>query len=617
MKYYKKILILIFLCFLAVAFVLMAATSLKYREYLGNGATGKIHAVTVATYEIGDGHRNTLSLPGKITGLAPRTPVTLSATIQAQPGESLLVKSVFAPLRLYVDDTLLYEYGREDSYPFYLNDPPTGLAIVKLPEGGGEFSLRVEYESLTQRSVLSIPAFLIGDNAALLDHLFQSEGFSLLFSMILIFLGIVIILVSHTFVRKISSGTSFVWLGLFSVSVGIWVLGECDLAAFLIPYPSLLYAMTYAGLFCMAIPFLRFGLVVLNPQNRLPFLIMLWIHELSVVSSFLLQITGRMDFIKTLYWFHIITPLGFITFAVCLVWEHFRCHNSAAKRFAPAVLLLAVSAVLEVINYWLNLIGVLTLFFQMGVLIFIVFLGIVSGYYVRESMLIAAEKNRLEYEMSAMEQHLSLQRMQYQKIAEDNELVKLQRHDLRHQLAVLRGLTADEQKLNDYIDGLAARIPAAESVRLCENYAVNAVAAYYYAVAQKAEIDIFARLAIPQGLDGRVESDLCVVVGNLMENAIEACGRMTNGKRFIRIVSELEQGILTLVADNSFTGKIHKQEDIFLSSKRRGEGLGTSSVTAVAKKYGGNTLFEEKEGVFQASVYLRIDQAETEAETQT
>lgn len=419
-------------------------------------------------------------------------------------------------------------------------------------------------------------------------------------------------LVSLTFVRKLSSGASFLWLGLFTLSAGIWVLEECDLTAFLIPYPSLLYAMAYAGLFCVAIPLLRFGLVILNPENRLPFVVMLRVHDGSVAAAFLLQLTGRVDFTKTLYWFHIITPLAFLVFAVCLVWEHFKRHNPAAKRFAPAVLLLAASTVLEVVNYWLRLTGTLTLFFQLGVLAFVISLGIVSGYYVRESMVIAAEKNRLEYEMSAMGRHLSLQRLQYQKIAEDNKLVKIQRHDLRHQLAVLRGLTADAEKLNEYLDSLAMGIPSSEIVRLCENYAVNAVAAHYYTMARQAEIDISVRLSVPQKLEVGVESDLCVVVGNLLENAIEACGRMDSGRRFIRISSGLELGVLTLAVDNSFTGGIRRQDDAFLSSKRLGGGLGISSVTAVARRHGGNARFEAKDGVFQASEYLRVHNTEAD-----
>ncbi|MDD4565085.1 MAG: GHKL domain-containing protein [Eubacteriales bacterium] len=606
LKQYKRFFALAFVCFLAVALMLIGNASLKHREVLENDATGKMRTVTAVIYEAGDGQRGVLSLPGKLVGLEPRTEVTLSAMVQAQPGESLLVKSVFAPLHLYVNGTPLYEYGQEGSYPAYMNDPPTGLAIVKLPESSGEFSLRVEYESLTQRDTLSLPAFYAGDNAALLERLFKSEGFSLLFSLILILLGTAMTLVSLTFVRNLPSGTSFLWLELFSLSAGIWVFGECDLSAFLLPYPALLYAMAYAGLFCMAIPFLRFGLIILNPQSKLPFGIMLWVHYASVAGAFLLQLTGLMDFTRSLYWFHIITPLGFVTFAVCLVWEHFRHHNPAARRFAPAVLLLAASTVLEVINYWLNLTVTLTLFFQLGVLAFVISLGIVSGYYVRESMRNAAERNRLEYEMRTLERQLYLQRLQYQRIAENEKLIKAQRHDLRHQLAVLRSLTSDEQKLNEYIDRLVENIPSGGGVRFCENYSVNAVAVYYCAMAKQAGIDISVVLTVPQELDGAAESDLCVLVGNLMENAVEACGRIESGKRFIRINSGLEHGILTLTADNSFTGRIRKQDNAFLSSKRPGEGTGISSVTAVAKKYGGNARFEENDGVFQDSVYLRL-----------
>ena len=152
-----------------------------------------------------------------------------------------------------------------------------------------------------------------------------------------------------------------------------------------------------------------------------------------------------------------------------------------------------------------------------------------------------------------------------------------------------------------------ANIPSSSVAQLCENYAVNAVAAHYYAMAQQAEIDISVRLALPQKLENAVESDLCVVVGNLMENAIEACGRMTEGRRFIRVGSGLEHGVLTLTADNSFSGKLRKRDHAFLSSKRPGEGMGISSVTAVARKYGGNARFEERDEVFQASVYLRVE----------
>lgn len=605
MRHSQKLFPLIFLGFLTLSFFLFASFSLNYRLSLSIESR-EPRLITNVTYEMETGERSTLILPHTLNGLSPRTLVTLFCQIEAKPGESILVKSVFAPMRLYVNGVLFYEYGQRGSYPFFMNDPPTGLAMIKLPKEGGALSVRVEYESLTQRDTLSLPAFYVGEPASLLGRLLKADGLSFLFSLILIFLGTAMMLTSLTFVRKVPSGTSFLWLGLFSLSAGIWVLGECDFTSWLLPYPSLLYAMAYIGLFCVTIPFLRFGLVILQPRNKLLIRIILWLHYISVITAFILQLTGFMDFTRSLFWFHIIAMLGFMTFAACFIWEGIHNHNPSAIRFAPAILLLTLFILLELMNYWLHLTNTLTLFFQLGVLAFVISLSIVSGFYVQESLYTAAEKSRLEYEMGCMEQQLSLQRLQYQKMAEEEVRLKNLHHDLRHQLAVLRSLTGDKEKLDNYLARLITQIPSGKGMYLCENYAVNAVTSYYYAMAQQAEIQLDVSLTIPKELSSNVEIDLCVLIGNLLENAVEACARIHGGSSFIRMNSSLKYGILTLTVDNSFTGRILRDGNIFLSSKRRGSGIGVSSIMAVAKKHNGGTRFEENNGVFQASVYLKI-----------
>ena len=62
--------------------------------------------------------------------------------------------------------------------------------------------------------------------------------------------------------------------------------------------------------------------------------------------------------------------------------------------------------------------------------------------------------------------------------------------------------------------------------------------------------------------------------------------------------------MLGITVDNSFSGEVKKDGDLFLSDKREGEGVGISSVRAVARKYGGLAKFEAKDGVFQVSVLL-------------
>jgi len=334
---------------------------------------------------------------------------------------------------------------------------------------------------------------------------------------------------------------------------------------------------------------------------------MLWTHYSAVAAAIFLQLIGKVDFIKSLFFFNVITPLAFVLFAICLVWEWLKNKNPASKKFAPAVLILAFSTILELVNYWFRFIQTLTIFFQFGVLFFIVSLGIVSGYYVQESIQTALENKRLEYEMWNMEKQLSLQRTQYQKIAEDQDRFKKERHDFRQHLAVLKGLVKDEDRFNEYIDHLTSTTMTNRSILLCENYAISAVASYYYNMALEAGIDITLALAVPRDLGAPFESDLSIVVGNLLENAIEACLCMDEeARKFIRLKSSLNHNIFTITVDNSYSCEVKIRDGIFYSSKHEGEGIGISSVRAIAEKHKGGSRFEESQGVFMASVYLSV-----------
>ncbi|WP_312637287.1 ATP-binding protein [Oscillibacter sp.] len=211
--------------------------------------------------------------------------------------------------------------------------------------------------------------------------------------------------------------------------------------------------------------------------------------------------------------------------------------------------------------------------------------------------------------MEAVNRQLALQRMQFQKVAENDALVKAQRYDLRHQLTVLRDLYEqnDRERLGRYLQALTEKLPSGREPPLCENYAVNAVASHYADMARQTGFEVSVRLAVLAELSAALESDLCVIVGDLMENAAEACARMTGDSRLVRVRSQLEHGVLTLAVDNSFDGTLRRNDGIFLSSKREGEGIGLASVIAVAKKHGDSAQFEEKDSVFQASVYVLVE----------
>lgn len=243
------------------------------------------------------------------------------------------------------------------------------------------------------------------------------------------------------------------------------------------------------------------------------------------------------------------------------------------------------------------------------------------------------------------QQFLAMQRAQYKALSKNIEQTKAARHDLRHQLAVIRSYNenGEQSKLAHYLDTLISEIPDGQGAEYCENMAVNAIVSHYAALARQNGVELSVKLTVPESGEKISDTSLCVIFGNLLENAIEGCGRvgdgMTDGtdemdktdktadgtdktadgmdgtdktadvsesKGFIRLYSRLQYNTLTITMDNSFDGNAFTREGRFLSRKHGDFGIGTASITAVAEKHGGGAEFETDGMVFKSSVYVRV-----------
>ena len=113
-----------------------------------------------------------------------------------------------------------------------------------------------------------------------------------------------------------------------------------------------------------------------------------------------------------------------------------------------------------------------------------------------------------------------------------------------------------------------------------------------------------ARLDLPPQLP-LPEPDFCVVMGNLLENALDALGTNKPGA-FLKIRASLKDWKeLILTVDNGPVAEPVVRDGQLLSSKHEGAGIGTASVKRVAAHYNGVADFSWRDGVFYASVYLR------------
>jgi signal transduction histidine kinase len=145
--------------------------------------------------------------------------------------------------------------------------------------------------------------------------------------------------------------------------------------------------------------------------------------------------------------------------------------------------------------------------------------------------------------------------------------------------------------------------------RFCENESVNALVTYYKGIAENAGIDVTLRLNIPYHPGKIANVDLSRIIGNMLENAVEACRLMDFGAKNIRLQSMISGDMLVFGMNNSFDGDYKTDTDGSFVSRKRESGIATGlkSIRSVAEKYNGSVKFETCDRVFKTSV--RLDMA--------
>lgn len=204
---------------------------------------------------------------------------------------------------------------------------------------------------------------------------------------------------------------------------------------------------------------------------------------------------------------------------------------------------------------------------------------------------------------------LAMQAMQYENLREKITEARRAKHDVRHHITLMQKYVNEENyaALNDYLKRYGKSLPDDSLEVYCENTAANAVLLYFAQQAKKNGIEFTAKTVIPAGLS-IPDTDISVLLGNLLENALEACKKEPAENRKIIIHASTDDSALCITVDNTYTGKLkHTGDGELASTKHRGRGLGTHSVRSIARQYGGVCRFEAKDGMFYASVYCKAE----------
>ncbi len=231
------------------------------------------------------------------------------------------------------------------------------------------------------------------------------------------------------------------------------------------------------------------------------------------------------------------------------------------------------------------------------------------------------EKAREKYNAEFARDIISTGRDHYQQVDEMYDKLRILHHDYKYHLGVVRESlrSGDAEEADKYLTGVEEALTKYELPHYCKNSVLNALLANYAERCARTGIVYDVHISLPAPLN-IPNYELCIILGNLLENAAEACEKLSaedstvanagvNAARKITVKIKPVAAQLVVMVKNSYGGGLPQsmsQNGGELVSAKTSGGLGLRSVRAVAAKYGGELINEWNDTEFAAYVTVRL-----------
>lgn len=239
---------------------------------------------------------------------------------------------------------------------------------------------------------------------------------------------------------------------------------------------------------------------------------------------------------------------------------------------------------------------ILPCFFAVSLLIYFLYYVLAAEH--RKTELLTAQQIRQARELDFYDRTQTL-----------CEELRRTRHELKNHIAAMDALLADGEyeKLRAYFEGFLGESRATLEDFHCENRFVSAVAGSFIRSARAEGIRVEVSAAVPPALPV-ADSDLCSLLSNLLENAVEGCQRA--GGDAVRASLHTDKGYLFVSVANPAAGDVLAENPLLHTTKAEpaGHGCGVPLIRRIAAKYGGCAAFGMENGWFTADVMLCMEE---------
>ena len=209
------------------------------------------------------------------------------------------------------------------------------------------------------------------------------------------------------------------------------------------------------------------------------------------------------------------------------------------------------------------------------------------------------EKKIAAYQQELIETH-------YNEVDNMYRQMRLWRHDYRNHIQTMKAYAAagDLDAIRSYLDELETDLSAVDTVIRTGNKMTDAILNSKISLARSKNIKVTADANVPVAL-GFSEIDLCIIIGNLFDNAIEASLSLPEEERMIRVYIDIKNTQLYISFTNMTAGKkLPRLGRGFATTKGNNRGLGLPHIDSVVDRLGGYLYRASEDGAFTTEILL-------------
>lgn len=211
------------------------------------------------------------------------------------------------------------------------------------------------------------------------------------------------------------------------------------------------------------------------------------------------------------------------------------------------------------------------------------------------------------YEFKTEQFRRDLMEHQYEEIKGVYMDMRGWRHDYHNHMQVMKAQLAlgNLNETQEYLNALEKELDRVDTLVKSGNLMVDAILNSKLTLARRQKILVNCMAKVPEKISVE-DVDLCVILGNLMDNALEACRLLEEKDRFLRIYMTVNKSQLYLSIQNSAKEDPDFDEQNYITKKRGNHGLGIKRVQTSVEKYQGYLNLANEPGIFAAEVTIPL-----------